>query len=237
MNALRERIAALIEPSLVAMGFGLVRVQIDGKQSLRIQIMAERQDGSGINLEECTAISRAVSALLDVEDPVEGAYSLEVSSPGIDRPLVRRTDFERYAGHLVKIEMAVAHEGRKRFRGKLNGVDGDGIRIIRDDVRADQDPDVLLTMEDIASANLVLTDELIAESMRRGKSAAREIREDLGIEPPPPEHAKKARAELPISKSFKPKPKPKAAPKNTKEHRLAAEKKKRAGISDPHEGD
>lgn len=94
---------------------------------------------------------------------------------------------------------------------------------------------MLLTMEDIASANLVLTDELIAESMRRGKSAAREIKEDLGLAPPPPEHAKKARAELPISKSFKPKPKPK--PKNTKEHRLAAEKKKRAGISDHHEGD
>jgi ribosome maturation factor RimP len=93
-------------------------------------------------------------------------------------------------------------------------------------------------MEDIASANLVLTDELIAESMRRGKSAAREIKEDLGLAPPPPEHAKKARADLPISKSFKPKPKPKkAAPKNTKEHRLAAEKKKRAGISDPHEGE
>jgi ribosome maturation factor RimP len=231
------RVSTVATPVLQGMGYRLVRIKVSGDAGCTVQIMAERPDGTML-IEDCEAISKALSPVMDIADPVQRAYRLEISSPGIDRPLVRRTDFERYAGHLVKIEMAVAHEGRKRFRGKLDGVEGDGIRIIRDDIRADQDPSVLLTMEDIASANLVLTDELIAESMRRGKSAAREIREDLGIEPPPPEHAKKARAELPISKSFKPKPKPKkAAPKNTKEHRLAAEKKKRAGISDPHEGE
>jgi ribosome maturation factor RimP len=231
------RVSAVATPVLQGMGYRLVRIKVSGDAGCTVQIMAERPDGTML-IEDCEAISKALSPVMDIADPIQRAYRLEISSPGIDRPLVRRTDFERYAGHLVKIEMAVAHEGRKRFRGKLNGVEGNGIRIIRDDVRIDQNPDVLLTMEDIASANLVLTDELIAESMRRGKSAAREIKEDLGLAPPPPEHARKARAELPISKSFKPKPKPKkAAPKNTKEHRLAAEKKKRAGISDHHEGD
>ena len=100
--------------------------------------------------------------------------------PGIDRPLVRRSDFERYAGHLVKIEMAVAHQGRKRFRGMLAGVEGDAVRLHRDDTRAGEDADVLLVMEDIADARLVLTDELIAESMRRGKAAERELRAELG---------------------------------------------------------
>lgn len=228
------RVSAVATPVLQGMGYRLVRIKVTAEAGCTVQIMAERPDGTML-IEDCEAISKALSPVMDIADPIQRAYRLEISSPGIDRPLVRRTDFERYAGHLVKIEMGVPHEGRKRFRGKLGGVEGNGIRIIRDDVRADQDPSVLLTMEDIASANLVLTDELIAESMRRGKSAAREIREDLGLAPPPPEHAKKARAELPISKSFKPKPKPK--PKNTKEHRLAAEKKKRAGISDHHEGD
>jgi ribosome maturation factor RimP len=176
---------------------------------------------------------------MDIADPVQRAYRLEISSPGIDRPLVRRSDFERYAGHLVKVELAVAHEGRKRFRGKLDGVEGNSIRIARDDVRDDNDATVLLAIEDISDARLVLTDALIAESMRRGKAAARELEENLGLKPAPPPHAKKARAELPISKSFKPQPKskPKTEPKNTKAHRLAAEAKKRAGTTDTHEGD
>jgi len=230
------RVAAVAAPVLEGMGYRLVRIKVSGEAGCTVQIMAERPDGT-MQIEDCEAISKALSPVMDVADPVQRAYRLEISSPGIDRPLVRRTDFERYAGHLVRIEMAVPHEGRKRFRGKLDGIEGDSIRIARDDVRGDKDATVLLAMEDISDARLVLTDELIAESMRRGKSAAREIREDLGLAPQPPEHAKKARAELPISKSFKPKPKPKAAPKNTKEHRLAADRKKRAGTSDPHEGD
>lgn len=230
------RVAAIAAPVLEGMGYRLVRVRISGEAGCTVQVMAERPDGT-MQIEDCEAVSRALSPVMDIADPIQRAYRLEISSPGIDRPLVRRSDFERYAGHLVKIEMAAPHEGRKRFRGKLDGVEGDGVRIVRDDVRADQDPLVILTMEDIAGANLVLTDELIAESMRRGKAAAREIKEELGLAPPPPQHAKKARAELPISRSFKPKPKPGPKPTNTKQHRLDAGRKRRQGATDHHEGD
>src|SRR6202011_1073361 len=150
----------------------------------------------------------------------------------------RRSDFQRYAGHLVKIEMAVAHQGRKRFRGMLGGVEGDAVHLHRDDIRSDEDADVLLVMEDISDARLVLTDELIAESMRRGKAAERELKQNLGLAPPPPPHAKKSDP----AKSNKPKPKfkpesvRKNAPKNTKEHRLAAERLRRGEI-DPTRGD
>jgi len=150
--------------------------------------------------------------------------------------MAERSDFERYASHLVKIEMAVAHQGRKRFRGTLGGVEGDAVHLHRDDIRAGEDADVMLVMEDIADARLVLTDELIAESMRRGKAAERELKQNLGLQPPPPPHAKKSDP----AKSNKPKPKlkpeKKNAPKNTKEHRLAAERLRRGEI-DPIEGD
>ena len=239
---LGARVSAVAGPVLEGMGYRLVRIKVSGEAGCTVQIMAERPDGT-MQIEDCEAISKALSPVMDIADPVQRAYRLEISSPGIDRPLVRRSDFERYAGHLVKIEMAEPHEGRKRFRGKLGGIEGGSIRIARDDVRDDKDATVLLAMEDISDARLILTDALIAESMRRGKTAAREIEENLGLKPAPPPHAKKARAELPISKSFKPKEKlklkakPKAAPKNTKEHRLAAEAKKRASLNDTHEGD
>src|ERR1041384_529588 len=182
--------------------------------------MAERPDGT-MQIEDCEAISRALSPVLDVADPIERAYRLEISSPGIDRPLVRRSDFERFIGHLVKVEMAVAHQGRKRFRGHLAGVEGGAVRLHRDDTRAGEDADVLLVMEDIADAHLVLTDELIAESMRRGKQAERELKQNLGLAPPPPPHAKKRDP----AKSNKPKPKTgnkpqkKPLPKNRSEER------------------
>jgi ribosome maturation factor RimP len=208
-----------------------VRVKVSGLDGCTVQIMAERPDGT-MTVEDCEDVSRALSPVLDVADPIDRAYRLEISSPGIDRPLVRRSDFERYAGHLVKIEMAVAHQGRKRFRGTLAGVEGDTVRLHRDDTRADEDADVLLVMEDIAEARLVLTDELIAESMRRGKQAERELKQNLGLAPPSPPHAKKSDP----AKSSKPKPGNKPAPTNTKRHRLAAEKLRRGDI-DPTEGD
>ena len=193
--------------------------------------MAERPDG-GMAIEDCEAASRALSPIFDASDPVEGPYRLEISSPGIDRPLVRRSDFERYAGHLVKVEMAVAHQGRKRFRGLLAGVEGDAVRLRRDDVPAGEEADVLLVMEDIADARLVLTDELIAESMRRGKAAERELKRELGIEPPPAPHARQSQsAKKPLNK-----PQQKPLPKNTKQHRLAAERARRGDI-DLSEGD
>ena len=231
------RVSAVAGPVLQALGYRLVRIKISGEAGCTVQIMAERPDGS-MQIDDCEAISRALSPVLDVADPIDRAYRLEISSPGIDRPLVRRSDFQRYGDHLVKIEMAVAHQGRKRFRGLLAGVEGDAVRLHRDDTREGEDAEVLLTMEDIAEAKLVLTDELIAESMRRGKAAERELRRDLGLEPPPPPHAKKSD----LSKSQKPKPKVKpanarsSAPKNTKELRLAAERRRRDEI-DPTRGD
>ena len=228
------RVSAVAGPVLQGMGYRLVRIKISGESGCTVQIMAERPDGS-MQIEDCEAISKALSPVLDVADPIDRAYRLEISSPGIDRPLVRRSDFERHAGYLIKIEMAVAHDGRKRFRGTLAGVEGDAVRLHRDDTPAGEDADILLVMEDIADARLVLTDELIAESMRRGKAAERQLRQSLGLEPPPPPHAARSDA----SRSNKPKPrlKPsKSAPKNTKQHRLAAEKL-REGKTDTTRGD
>lgn len=234
------RVAAVAVPVLQGMGYRLVRIKVSGDAGCTVQIMAERPDGS-MQLEDCEAISRALSPVLDVADPIERAYRLEISSPGIDRPLVRRSDFERYTGHLVKVEMAVAHQGRKRFRGLLAGVEGDAVRLKRDDPRPTEDAEVLLVMEDISDARLVLTDELIEESMRRGKAAEREMRRELGLAPQQPAHARNSDP----AKSQKPKPKPdhkpgkpgaKPAPTNTKKHRLAAERARRGEI-DPFEGD
>ena len=229
------RVSAVAGPVLQGMGYRLVRIRISGEAGCTVQIMAERPDGT-MQIEDCEAISRALSPVLDVADPIDRAYRLEISSPGIDRPLVRRSDFERFGGHLVKIEMAVAHQGRKRFRGTLAGVEGDAVRLHRDDTRADEDADVLLVMEDISDARLVLTDELIAESMRRGKQAERELKQNLGLAPTPPPHAKKSDP----ARSNKPKPKNKPGkkpePTNTKRHRLAAERLRR-GETDPTEGD
>jgi ribosome maturation factor RimP len=227
------RVSAIAGPVLQQMGYRLVRIRISGEAGCTVQIMAERPDGS-MQIEDCEAISRALSPVLDVADPIERAYRLEISSPGIDRPLVRRSDFDRFTGHLAKIEMAVAHQGRKRFRGTLQGVDGDAIRLHRDDTPAGEDTEVQLVMEDIADARLVLTDELIAESMRRGKAAERELKRDLGLEPPQPPHARRERNDRKPKPAGKPKSKP--APKNTKKHRLAAERARRGDI-DPTEGD
>ncbi|MBR0909516.1 ribosome maturation factor RimP [Bradyrhizobium japonicum] len=225
------RVSAVAGPVLEGMGYRLVRIRISGEAGCTVQIMAERPDGS-MQLEDCEAISRALSPVLDVADPIDRAYRLEISSPGIDRPLVRRSDFERYSGHLVKIDMAVAHEGRKRFRGTLGAVEGDRVHLRRDDAKASDNPDVLLTMEDIGEARLVLTDELIAESMRRGKAEERQMRRDLGIEPPAAPHAE---ISAKTTKNTKPQKK-KPAPTNTKKHRLAAERARRGEI-EPDEGD
>ncbi len=229
------RVSSVAGPVLQGMGYRLVRIKISGEQGCTVQIMAERPDGTML-IDDCEAISKALSPVLDVADPIDRAYRLEISSPGIDRPLVRRSDFERYAGYLVKIEMALAHQGRKRFRGILGGVEGDAVHLTREDVRGDENPAVLLVMEDIADARLVLTDALVAESMRRGKAAERELKESLGLKAPPPPHAKKSDP----AKSNAPKPKLKFAkktpPKNTKEHRLAAERARRGEI-DPIEGE
>jgi ribosome maturation factor RimP len=167
------RVAAIAAPVLAGLGYRLVRVRISGAQGCTVQIMAERPDGSMV-IDDCEAASRALSPVFDVEDPIEGEYRLEISSPGIDRPLVRRSDFERNAGHDAKIEMAVAQDGRKRFRGILTGVEGDAAKLRRKDAAEGEPADVLLPIAEMAEARLVLTDELVRESLRKGKSQARE---------------------------------------------------------------
>jgi ribosome maturation factor RimP len=172
---LAARVAAVVEPVLEGLGYRLVRVRVSGLDGCTVQVMAERPDGS-MTIEDCEAASRALSPVLDVADPVDRAYRLELSSPGLDRPLVRRSDFERYAGNLVKIEMTNALDGRKRFRGKLLGVQDAQARIHRDDAGAGEPAEVLLAIEDMAEARLVLTDELIAQALKRGKQAEKQQR-------------------------------------------------------------
>jgi len=169
---LAARVAAIVEPVLEQLNFRLVRVRVSGMDGCTVQIMAERPDGS-MSIEDCELVSRALSPVLDVADPIERAYRLEISSPGLDRPLVRRSDFERYAGNDVKIEMAVAIDGRRRFRGTLLGVDGEKARVRRADAASGEDEDVLLSIEEMAEAKLVLTNELIVQSLKRGKQAER----------------------------------------------------------------
>ena len=159
---LERRIADMIGPSLEGMGYELVRVQMQGRQKPVLQIMAERKDGRAMTVEDCADISRQISALLDVEDPIDGEYSLEVSSPGIDRPLTRPKDYETYAGFEVKLETAEPLEGRKRFRGKLLGLDEHGcVKLVADGTEWA----VPLTI--VKGAKLVLTDELIAAAMQQ----------------------------------------------------------------------
>jgi ribosome maturation factor RimP len=158
------RIERILAPSLEAMGLEVVRVQLSGGRHTTLQVMVERQDGKALTVDDCAEASRAVSALLDVEDPLSGAYSLEVSSPGIDRPLVRRKDFERFAGHEVRIETGAPQDmagGRRRFRGRLLGLEGDVVRL------ATADGEAALPFEAIEKARLVLTDELLAAAAAR----------------------------------------------------------------------
>src|SRR5581483_3978552 len=169
------RVSAVAAPVLHGMGYRLVRIKISGEAGCTVQIMAERPDGS-MQIEDCEAISRALSPVLDVADPIERAYRLEISSPGIDRPLVRKSDFDRYAGHLVKIETTLPINGRKRFRGALIGTEGEAARIKRDDAEEGEAADVLLPIEEIGEARLVLTEELVTEALRRAKHAEREAK-------------------------------------------------------------
>ena len=162
------RVAALIEAPIEAMGFRLVRVKLSGPV---LQIMAERPDGT-FSIDDCESVSRAISPMLDVADVISTRYQLEVSSPGIDRPLVRSGDFETWAGHEAKIEMAVPQAGRKRFRGVLEGYHDGEIRIFIDDPEGGKEKVLVgLAFADIADAKLVLTDELIEAARAREAGA------------------------------------------------------------------
>ena len=169
-SGIAAAIAELVEPALEDLGFRLVRVQMMGRDtSQTVQIMTERPDGT-ITIDDCEQISRQLSPLLDAFDPVPSAYRLEISSPGIDRPLVRASDFEDWAGYEAKIELRELLDGRRRFSGVLEGFDDGEIRL---EVNLDQiGRQVLgLPIKMVDSARLVLTDELVRESLRRSKQA------------------------------------------------------------------
>jgi ribosome maturation factor RimP len=174
------RVAAIVEPVLEGLGFRLVRVRISGADGCTVQVMAERPDGT-MQVEDCEAASRALSPVLDETDPVDRAYRLEISSPGLDRPLVRRSDFERHADHVVKIEMTVPFDGRKRFRGTLLGMQDGAARLRGDDAKPEdakpEDAELLLPIADMAEAKLVLTEALLTEALRRAKAEERQTRD------------------------------------------------------------
>lgn len=231
---LAARVAAIAEPVIEGMGFRLVRVRISAADGCTVQVMAERPDGT-LAIEDCEEISHALSPVLDVADPIERAYRLEISSPGIDRPLVRRSDFERHAGHLAKIEMNVPVDGRKRFRGILQGVEGDAARIRLDDAKATkagEPAEFLLPIEDMGDAKLVLTDDLIAEALRKGKAAEREARG----EPEPERKSQRNFAPKPKAKAGdRPKQKTDRAVPRPKQAQLDRAKKARSGGYDEGE--
>jgi ribosome maturation factor RimP len=164
---LAAQFATLVEPVLAELGYRLVRIAISGRNGSTVQIMAERPDGT-MSVEDCAVVSRQLSPLLDAHDPMPGRYTLEISSPGIDRPLVRKSDFETWAGHEARIEVKELVSGRKRFRGVLEGLKDEEVRI-----KVDLGPTgcqvVELPIALIAEARLVLTDGLIREALRRSK--------------------------------------------------------------------
>ena len=168
-TAIDKRLASILTPLIEGMGFELVRLRLMSGKTQTLQIMAERPDGS-ISVDECGEISTAVSALMDVEDPIEDNYALEVSSPGIDRPLTRLKDFDTWAGYEAKLETTEMIDGRRRFKGELAGVDADEV-LINLDTDGGDPVTIGLQFDWLSDAKLVLTDELITEMLRQRKDA------------------------------------------------------------------
>ena len=171
-------VAAIVERTILPMGYRLVRVRITGTNGCTVQIMAELPDGT-MTVGDCEAISKAISPVLDADDPVGKAYHLEVSSPGIDRPLVRASDFQRWAGHEAKIEMTLIVAGRRKFRGILLGAEGGKAKIRRTDAHPGEATDIELRVDDMSEAHLILTDALVTESLRRAKAASKALAAEL----------------------------------------------------------
>ena len=167
-----SELQSLIEPVAQSLGFSIVRVRLSAAHHPVLQVMAERADGS-MEVEDCARLSRAISALFEEVDPIESEYSLEVSSPGIDRPLTRRRDFESYSGHEARLELRSPLEGRKRVKGKLKGLSGEDV-LIETTVGAEQETAILpVPYALIGEAKLVLTDALIEEDLKRRKAAGK----------------------------------------------------------------
>ena len=171
LNPLEETVLDLVEPAAADVGCQIIRVRITGMKRKRVQIMVERSADGGCGIDDCERVSRAVSALFDVADPIPGEYDLEVSSPGIDRPLVRLDDFARYVGHEAKLETTRLIDGRKRYRGEIAGVEGDVVVIDLDTGPA------RLLFADLMEARLVLTEKLIAEDLKRAAADEKATRE------------------------------------------------------------
>ena len=169
-TGIEARVAAIIEPTIVDMGYQLVRVKMSSQNGLTLQIMAERPDGT-MTVSDCEALSMAISPVLDVEDPIDKAYNLEMSSPGIDRPMVRKSDFRRWTGHLIKFETSVMIEGRKRFKGKILEVSDDGFVLEREIQAEGEQPHVAIPFAALAEARLILTDDLIRDALKADKAA------------------------------------------------------------------
>ena len=169
-QGLEAAIATIVEPAIEQLGYRLVRVRISGLNGMTVQIMAERPDGT-MTVEGCEAVSRGISPVLDVDDPIDKPYHLEVSSPGIDRPLVRKGDFEIWAGFLMKLETTRLIAERKRYRGKIVAVGDDAITLERDQPGPDETATVDIPFDAIGEARLILTDELVEASLKADKAA------------------------------------------------------------------
>ena len=169
-TGLDRRVAEIIEPTIEQIGYRLVRVRLSAQNGSTLQIMAERPDGT-MAVEDCEKVSMAVSPVLDVEDPIDKAYHLEVSSPGIDRPMVRKSDFTRWLGHLLKCETSILVDGRKRFRGKIVAADETGFTLERDQPAYGEEPSVVIPFTALAEGKLILTDELIRDALTADKKA------------------------------------------------------------------
>ncbi len=229
-----QRVVQVIEASIEGLGFRLVRVRVSSANGCTVQIMAERPDGT-MSVDDCETVSRAISPLLDLDDPIGKPYYLELSSPGIDRPLVRAIDFERWAGYEAKIELAVPLDGRKRFRGIIGAPNPDGLTVPIDlpDVKEGLPSRIDLPLRDLGDAYLVLTDELVRESLRRGGppsldeddedlDEAEEIEAEAPAAPPAPLKKK-------ISRPLKPKASARPKPEKVEtEATLAAKAKNKA---------
>lgn len=167
-TALDRRLADIVQPAIEGLGYELVRLRLQGGKTATLQIMADKPEG-GIEVDDCARISTELSAILDVEDPISDEYVLEVSSPGIDRPLTRLKDFDAWTGHEAKIETAEAIDGQKRYKGLIQGTEGDEILIEID--RPGGAVTIGLTFDLLADAKLVLTDDLVRETLRQRKDA------------------------------------------------------------------
>ncbi len=165
VNPAEERVIALIEPTAEQLGYRIVRVRLSGNRRKRLQIMAERISDGHMAVEDCERLSRAISPIFDLEDPIQGEFDLELSSPGIDRPLMRIEDFERFAGYDAKLETAAPIENQRRFKGVIAGVAGEAITLTT------ERGDVILKFSQLSDARLVLTDRLIELDLKRAKAA------------------------------------------------------------------